>query len=138
MWEFITGLISGTISGTGMGGGTILILVLSIFLGVEQHKAQATNLVFFIPTSIAAIIVSIKSKLIEWKIGIALALSGIVGAIIGANISAKLEVKELKRYFGIFLMLIAIYETYSIIKKYKKTKNRDNIKEKNKLGGDIK
>ena len=121
-----------------MGGGTILILVLSIFLVVEQHKAQATNLVFFIPTSIAAIIVSIKSKLIEWKIGIALALSGIVGAIIGANISAKLEVKELKRYFGIFLMLIAIYETYSIIKKYKKTKNRDNIKEKNKLGGDIK
>src|SRR5699024_6536140 len=111
MWEFITGLISGTISGTGMGGGTILIVVLSIFLGVEQHKAQATNLVFFIPTSIAAIIVSIKSKLIEWKIGMTLALSGIIGAIIGANISAKLEVNELKRYFGIFLMIIAIYET---------------------------
>ena len=106
MWEFITGLISGTISGTGMGGGTILILVLSIFLGVEQHKAQATNLVFFIPTSIAAIIVSIKSKLIEWKIGMTLALSGIIGAI------------------------IAIYETYSIIKEYKKTKSTDNIKEK--------
>ena len=35
-------------------------------------------------------------------------------------------------------MLIGIYETYSVIKKYKKTKNRDNIKEKNKLGGDIK
>ena len=50
MWEIVTGLISGTVSGTGMGGGTILILVLSIFLGVEQHTAQATNLVFFIPT----------------------------------------------------------------------------------------
>ena len=37
MWEIVTGLISGTVSGTGMGGGTILILVLSIFLGVEQH-----------------------------------------------------------------------------------------------------
>ena len=64
-----------------------------------------------------------------------LALSGIIGAIIGANISAKLEVNELKRYFGIFLMIIAIYETYSIIKEYKKTKNTDNIKEKNKVGG---
>jgi len=82
MWEIITGIISGTISGTGMGGGTILILVLSIFLGVEQHTAQATNLVFFIPTSISAIIVSIKSKLIEWKIGITIAIAGIVGAII--------------------------------------------------------
>ena len=68
MWEFLTGLISGTVSGTGMGGGTILILVLSVFLGIEQHVAQATNLVFFVPTSISAIIVSIKSKLIEWII----------------------------------------------------------------------
>jgi uncharacterized membrane protein YfcA len=128
MWEIVTGLISGTVSGTGMGGGTILILVLSIFLGVEQHTAQATNLVFFIPTSISAIIVSIKSKLIEWKIGITLAISGVVGAIIGANISAKMEVKSLKRYFGIFLAGIAIYEIYSIIKEYKKQKYTNNKK----------
>ena len=118
MWEIVTGLISGTVSGTGMGGGTILILVLSIFLVV----AQATNLVFFVPTSISAIIVSIKSKLIEWKIGITLAISGVVGAIIGANISSKMNVKVLKRCFGIFLTIIAIYEIYSIIKEYKKTK----------------
>ena len=130
MWEVITGIISGTISGTGMGGGTILILVLSIFLGVEQHTAQATNLVFFVPTSIAAIIISIKSKLIEWKIGLILAISGIIGAIIGANISAILDVNSLKRYFGIFLGIIAIYEIYSIIKEYKKEKNADNKKEK--------
>ena len=122
MWEIVTGLISGTVSGTGMGGGTILILVLSIFLVVEQHVAQATNLVFFVPTSISAIIVSIKSKLIEWKIGIPLAISGVVGAIIGANISSKMNVKVLKRCFGIFLAIIAIYEIYSIIKEYKKTK----------------
>ena len=122
MWEIVTGLISGTVSGTGMGGGTILILVLSIFLVVEQHVAQATNLVFFVPTSISAIIVSIKSKLIEWKIGITLAISGVVGAIIGANISSKMNEKVLKRCFGIFLTIIAIYEIYSIIKEYKKTK----------------
>ena len=126
MWEFVTGLISGTVSGTGMGGGTILILVLSIFLGVEQHIAQATNLVFFVPTSISAIIISIKSKLIEWKIGIVLAITGIIGAIIGANISAKIEVKSLKRYFGIFLAGIAIYEIYSMIKEYKKGKYSNN------------
>ena len=38
-----------------MGGGTILILILTLFGNVEQHIAQATNLIFFIPTSIAAI-----------------------------------------------------------------------------------
>lgn len=131
MWEIITGLISGIVSGTGMGGGTILILVLSIFLGVEQHTAQATNLIFFVPTSISAIIVSIKNKLIEWKIGITIAISGVVGAIIGANISAKLEVNKLKRYFGTFLAIIAIYEIYSLVREYKKEKKRDT---KNKKG----
>ena len=93
MWEFITGIISGTISGTGMGGGTILILILSLFLGIEQHTAQATNLVFFIPTSIAAITVSIKSKLIEWKIGITIATAGIVGAIIRSKYIIKTRSK---------------------------------------------
>lgn len=78
MWEVITGLIAGTVSGTGMGGGTILILVLSVFMGIEQHTAQATNLIFFVPTSISAIIVSIKDKLINWKIGSIIAISGII------------------------------------------------------------
>lgn len=99
MWEFITGIISGTISGTGMGGGTILILVLSIFLGIEQHTAQATNLVFFVPTSISAIIVSIKSKLIEWKIGITIAIAGIVGAIIRSKYIVKTRSKGIKKIF---------------------------------------
>lgn len=119
MWEIITGFISGIISGTGMGGGTILILVLSVFLGIEQHTAQATNLIFFIPTSIVAIIVSIKEKLIDLKIGITIAITGVVGALIGASISSKMQVGILKKYFGVFLIAIAIYEIYSLIKQYK-------------------
>lgn len=109
-----------------MGGGTILILILSMFMGIEQHIAQATNLVFFIPTSIVAIITNIKQKYIDYKVAVPIAFSGIVGAIIGASISNKLEVANLKRYFGIFLITIAIFETYSIIKKYRKDKTRHN------------
>ena len=126
MLEFFTGLISGTVSGTGMGGGTILILILSVFMGIEQHTAQATNLVFFVPTSISAIIVTIKEKLINWKIGIPVAISGIIGAIIGAKISVKMEVNRLKKFFGIFLILIAVYEIYSLIKTYKSGKSNNN------------
>ena len=59
-----------------------------------------------------------------------IAISGIIGAIIGANISTRLEVNKLKRYFGIFLAIIAIYEIYSLIKEYKIQKNRDTKKEK--------
>ena len=122
MLEILTGIISGTVSGTGMGGGTILILILSIFMGIDQHVAQATNLVFFVPTSITAIITTIKEKLINWKVGIPVALSGIIGAIFGAKISVNMNVSYLKKYFGIFLILITIYEIYSLIKTYKKDK----------------
>ena len=126
MLEFFTGLISGTISGTGMGGGTILILILSVFMGIEQHTAQATNLVFFIPTSISAIITTIKEKLINWKIGLPVAISGVIGAIIVTKISVKLDVKKLKKYFGIFLIIIAIYEIYSLVIQYKKERKSNN------------
>lgn len=132
MLEIFTGIISGMISGIGMGGGAILILVLSVFMGIDQHIAQATNLVFFIPTSITAIIITIKEKLINWKVGLPIAISGIIGAIIGAKISVKMEVKQLKKYFGIFLILISIYEIYSLIKTYKKDKKINN-KNINKL-----
>lgn len=126
MIEILTGMVSGFVSGMGMGGGTILILILSVFLGVEQHSAQATNLVFYIPTSIIAIITNIKQKIINFKIGIPIALAGVVGAVIGAMISTKLDVIHLKKCFGAFLMLIAIGEIYSIIKKYRSDKKRHN------------
>ena len=130
MLEFFTGVISGTVSGTGMGGGTILILILSVFMGIDQHVAQGANLIFFVPTSISAIITTFKEKLINWKIGIPVAISGIVGAIIGAKISVKMDVNRLKRYFGIFLILITIYEIYSLIKQYKISKKSNNKREK--------
>ena len=126
MLEILTGIVSGTVSGTGMGGGTILILILSVFLGIDQHVAQATNLIFFVPTSITAIITTMKEKLINWEIGILVAISGVIGAIFGAKISVNMDVNILKKYFGIFLILITIYEIYSLIKQYKIDKNSNN------------
>lgn len=124
MFGTLIGLISGIVTGTGMGGGTILIFLLSFLMGVEQHVAQATNLIFFIPTSIIAILVNFKNKNIDTKLAITISLSGILGAIIGANISVHIDVEILKKCFGIFLAIIAINEIYSIFKLYsKKYKN---------------
>ena len=117
--EILIGIISGIISGTGMGGGTILIFLLSFFMGIDQHVAQATNLIFFIPTAIVAIIVNIKNKNIDIKLGILISVFGILGAIIGANIAINIDVGILRKCFGIFLAIIAINEIYTIFKKYK-------------------
>ena len=126
MVEVLIGIISGMISGTGMGGGTILIFLLTSICGIEQHIVQATNLIFFIPTSIVAIIVNIKNKNIDLKLAIIISIFGILGAIIGANLSIHTDVKMLKRYFGMFLAIISLHEIYTIIKENKKIKNSQN------------
>lgn len=126
MINILIGIISGIVSGSGMGGGTILILCLSLFMGVEQHIAQATNLVFFIPTSISAIFVNIKQKIINWKLAIPVAIFGVIGAVIGASISTKMDVKILKKCFGFFLLFIAIFQIYEVVREYRNSKNTHN------------
>ena len=126
MTEVLIGIVSGIVSGTGMGGGTILIFLLSFILGIEQHTAQATNLIFFIPTSIVAIIVNFKNKNIDIKQAIIISIFGVLGAVIGANIAIYMDVKILKKGFGIFLIFVTINEIYSIIKLHKKDKKTNN------------
>ncbi len=126
MKEIIIGLISGIVGGLGMGGGTVLILLLSMFANIEQHIAQGTNVIFFVPTAIAAIFVFIKNKNIKFKVGIPVCLWGLLGAFIGASISSNMEVGILRKCFGIFLIIIAIYQTYSLYKRYRNEKNRNN------------
>lgn len=112
-----------------MGGGTVLVLFLSLFLDIDQHTAQATNIVFFVPTAISAIIVSIKNKNIHFKISIQICLWGVIGALVGAYISMKMEVNLLRKCFGVFLIIIAIYQTYEYIKNKKRHNNIKNKKE---------
>lgn len=126
MKEIIIGFVSGIVSGTGMGGGTILIFLLTFWCELQQHIAQATNLIFFIPTSIVAIIVNIKNKNIDLKTATIISIFGILGAIIGANLSVHTDVNVLRKFFGVFLAVIAIHEIYTIIKENKKTKMREN------------
>ena len=126
MKEILIGAFSGIFSGIGMGGGTILIFLLTTFGGIEQHIAQATNLIYFIPTAISAIIVNYKNKNIDIKLAKTVSIWGAVGAVIGAIISSKIEIYKLKKLFGIFLAIIAIHEIYTLIKEYKENKKRYN------------
>lgn len=126
MIQSLIGVVSGVFSGVGMGGGTILIFLLTTFAGIEQHIAQATNLIYFIPTAISAIIVNYKEKNIDTKLAISVSIFGIIGAIIGAKFAVNTDVQKLRKLFGIFLAIIAIHEIYTLFKEYKQHKNRNN------------
>ena len=100
------GIISGIITGIGMGGGSILILVLVTFFEVNQLVAQSTNLIFFIPTAIFSIFMHIKNNNIERDTAKKLFLPSIVGSGIGAYCTSLIESKSLRKFLGIFLLLI--------------------------------
>lgn len=123
MLEIIYGIIAGIVTGLGMGGGTVLILLLTLFKNIDQHIAQATNLIFFIPTSIAAVIINLKQKNIDLKLTISISFFGIIGAIIGAIFSKNISSEYLRKYFAIFVFVIAIHEIYELLKEYKKKRN---------------
>ena len=125
MEKILIGIVSGIFSGIGMGGGTVLIVLLTMFVGLEQHIAQATNLIYFVPTAISAIIVNYRNKNIDIKLAKTISIFGIIGAVIGAIISINLNVQKLRRVYGIFLIVIAIHEIYALIKEYKIRKNRN-------------
>lgn len=125
MKEILIGAFSGIFSGIGMGGGTILIFLLTMFAGLEQHIAQATNLIYFVPTAISAIIVNYRNKNIDTKLAKDISIYGIIGAVIGAIISINMDVQKLRKFYGIFLAIIAIHEIYTLFKEYKLHRNRN-------------
>lgn len=83
-------------------------------MNIDQHIAQGTNLIFFIPTCITAIIINKKRKNINYKIAIYVICAGLIGAIIGAKISMVISIFFLKKIFGLFLLIIALYEIYTL------------------------
>lgn len=120
--NILIGLVSGVISGMGIGGGAILIPALIILDHIGQQLAQGINLLYFLPTAIAALIIHIKNKKVDIKTALILAASGVIGAAAGAMIANILSSELLRRMFGIFLALIGIYEIYKGIKMPSKNK----------------
>lgn len=110
---------TGVITGFGIGGGTILVLVLTLFMGYGQTEAQGVNLVYFLPSAVAALVSHIKNKRIDWKVSVTAGASGVASALIAAFLATKTEPAKLSRYFGFFLLAIAVSEICSMLKERK-------------------
>ena len=123
IWYVVAGVLSGVLGGMGMGGGTILIPLLTIFYTVGQHSAQGANLISFIPMSVIAIIIHLKNKLIVFKDYFIIVLPGIVSCVLGCFLARNISAELLKKFFGGFLIIISIIQCVSIFNK-NKSKNQ--------------
>ncbi len=110
IWYVVAGLLGGLLGGMGMGGGTVLIPLLSIFYNVSQHTAQAINLISFIPMAVIALIIHIKNKLVDFNKIIYIILPGIVTCIVGCYLAKAMSGELLKRCFGGFLIALSIFQ----------------------------
>lgn len=127
LWLIIIGFIGGILGGMGMGGGTLLIPLLTIFLKIEQNVAQGINLLAFLPMSIVALTIHFKNGLVDINRSWPIVILGIISAVGGSFLANYLEPSQLKIYFAIFLILLGVFQFSSLFFKkkidYKKPTN---------------
>lgn len=124
-WLILSGLISGVFGGMGMGGGTLLIPILTIFLSFPQKTAQALNLFVFIPMAIVSLIVHIKNKLVDFKVGVPVIISGTVFSVGGSILAGSVSNEILRKIFGCFLLCVGVYQGAQAFVTFKKQKDID-------------
>lgn len=120
-WEILAGILGGIVAGMGMGGGTLTIPILTIFLKYEQLRAQGVNLVAFLPMAVVALFIHIKNKLVDFKNTWLLALVGCVFSLCGALIANQISNSILKKLFALFLIGLGIWQFIEM--KRNKTEN---------------
>ncbi len=106
VYFLLLSVVSGVLAGMGMGGGTLLIPILTMIMKVDQLTAQATNLLVFIPCSIVVCVIYAKNKLIDFKGSWLISVVASILSIIAVFFALKLENKTLSSIFGIFLIVL--------------------------------
>ncbi len=96
------------LGGMGMGGGTVLIPALTIFMGVEQHAAQAVNLIAFLPMALFTLKVHKENGLLKAKGLLWIVLPAIVVSVGAGFLASLLPSEVLKKLFGAFLVALAV------------------------------
>jgi uncharacterized protein len=118
--KFAVGLISGVFGGffgglLGLGGGVIMIPLMTWLAKITQHQAHGTSLVAIVFTAIAGAATYYALGGVEWKIALILAVSATITARFGARYAHSLPEKKLKMAFGFFLIFAS---TMLVVKGY--------------------
>ena len=130
----ICGVVGGVFGGLGMGGGTLLIPMLVNFFNIEQKIAQSINLISFLPTSIVALVVHIKKKRVDFKGVLYIVIPAVLSSVLGSLLAGNLGDSTLKKWFGFFLIALAVFNAYTLFKSdnINKQKVKDNSAENTK------
>ena len=106
----IVGVILGFLAGLGIGGGSLLILWLTVVLHTDPASARSINLLFFIPSALVASAMRLKSGNLKIKPLLPAILAGCIGAAVFSWVSTVLDIGILKKLFAIILLAAGMRE----------------------------
>ena len=106
------GTILGFLAGLGVGGGSLLMLWLTIVINIPQSTARSINLLFFIPTALISCVFRKKQGSIQYKKILPAILAGIAAAAISGSLSSQLDIALLQKLFGALLILTGLRELF--------------------------
>ena len=108
----IIGTVLGFLSGLGIGGGSLLMIWLTVILGMDPAVARSINLLFFIPSALISSIIRINQKSLLIKPLLPAIIAGCTSAAAFTWISAVIEIAVLRKLFGCILLFAGIREIF--------------------------
>ena len=114
---FLAALGTGVLSSWGVGGGTLLLVLMTLFLGVGHREAQAINLLFFLPTAGISLFFHRKNGFLDREVWRQAAVPGTAASLLGAVAAVTVDVSLLRRPFGVFLIYSGVWMLLSARKK---------------------
>lgn len=109
----LAGAGAGVLSGFGVGGGTLLLLWLTMVQGMGQLQAGGINLVYFAACALPALWGHLRRGLVDSSAALWSALAGAPACVAASLAASQLEVTLLRRAFGIFLLAVGLRELFS-------------------------
>lgn len=104
------GTVLGFLSGLGIGGGSLLILWLTMVLGMEQEIARSVNLLFFLPAAAVSCFFRKRQGVLNIRKAAPAMAAGCVGAVLGTWMEGFWDTELLKKGFGILLLATGLRE----------------------------
>lgn len=112
LFPILAGLVCGIVSGFGIGGGSLLMVYMTAIALVEQRAAQGINLLYFLPTAAAALLLHAKNRFVRWHMVLPAAASGCLLGALCAWLSAGIDSGILRKIFGVFLLFVGLMELF--------------------------
>lgn len=115
LWSLVlVGVFAGLFSGIlGVGGGIVMVPLMVGMLRFDQHRAHATSLAAIVLIAISGVIRFAIGGEVEWAVGLALGIGGVVGSTIGAHLMHRLSPSALRVVFGVIMVLAGLRMVFS-------------------------